>query len=158
MSGFIPGYASINIPLYEANTDIISVDNPSSGVGYPFPIPFYPVELQYTINEPTGVPITNYLVSAVVLVNIVEPIAGNGKAVINCRIGASDTLDESKDLICQVPVNPFITSTLNPLSISFSGLVRTLSSQPLKLYISNSVTSDTTQYEVEEIYVKFKYL
>lgn len=157
MSGFIPGLAAPGISLYEANTEIISVEPTLGSLTLPDPIPDFPQFLTYNINS--GDPMNaggSYLVSCKTTVGLSN--IGSGVGDIIFRVGGSATSINNQDYIYVVPMLPYIQSGNAAAVISFTGLVRTLSGQFPKIFVSVDPGADTTDYEVQQIIVNYKTL
>jgi hypothetical protein len=150
MSTFQPGMANTTTPLFEPDTSVVTVSPTSPSLSFPDQIPIYPSELTYHIKDIfTGesiFPIFSYLVT-VELTVITEDVASL-QNMLSVRISGSDASTD-RQLIVQYPTLPWINTQIQPWLLTTSGLVQTLSTEPLDLYISVAKETDTTKYYID---------
>jgi hypothetical protein len=156
MSAYQPGMANSTTPIFEPDTGIINVT--PTLVSFPDVIPVFPAETAYQI-FPAGSSsgqARSFGVSGGVIISATG--VGNGKAVLQFRLGGLATSNPN-DYLFQYVVGPALDSDLPTLfSVTFTGLVATLPTSPLSLYVSSIADTDTTVYSVTNMNINLKRL
>ena len=158
MSSFQPGMANSTTPMFEPDTSIVTVT--PTLLSFPDVIPAEPSSLIYTVVPVSTDPVSysklnTYIVSC--RVSITASSIGNGKGVIQFRLGGLDGIN-SRDFIIQCPTGPWINTGVTGYLFTFTGLVSTLPTNPLKLYIFKFDNGDTTTYSIDAITANYKVL
>lgn len=154
MSGYIPGLAAPNIPLFEPDTGaIISVGTPIN-LSFPDNIPNFPNTIAYNVIPPSPNPtnptnnVMSYIVSVTITLDWTNP--GDHTALLNFQLAGLQGPYSNQDYFHTIPIAPYINAPFvgNEVVISFTGIVRVLPGLLPKLFVFCIPNTDTTTYRI----------